>query len=82
MPGGFPLVLRTSEALCSETDRRARLDASLQHGVCSEVPFFCSNFNSNRSSNSTNLTIHMATLHSIAAMCTLVEVNIRVLFEV
>jgi hypothetical protein len=49
-------------------DRRARLDASLQCVVCSEVPLFCSNFNSNRSSNSTNLLIHMASLHSNVAM--------------
>jgi hypothetical protein len=27
--GQFPLVLRTYNALCNETDRRARLDASL-----------------------------------------------------
>jgi hypothetical protein len=70
--GEFPLVLLTYNALCNKTDRRARLDASLQHAVCSEVPFFCSNFNSKRSSNSTNLIVHMATFYSNAAMCSLV----------
>jgi hypothetical protein len=48
-----------------------KLVTSLQRVVCSEVPLFCSNFNSNRSSNFTNLLITMATLHSNAAMATL-----------
>jgi hypothetical protein len=38
--------------------------------------------NSNRSSNSTNLLIHMASLHSIVAMASLMLVYIRALFEV
>jgi hypothetical protein len=41
-------------------------------GLTSKVPFFCSNFNSKRSSNSTNLLITMASLHSIAAMASFV----------
>jgi hypothetical protein len=69
---GFLLVLCTFKLLCYETDGRARLDPSLQHAVCSEIPFFCSNFNSKRSSNSTNLPVHMANLLYIAAMCSLV----------
>jgi hypothetical protein len=48
-------------------------------GLTSEVPFFCSNFNSKRSSNSTNLLITMASLHSIAAMASFVKLNVRAL---
>jgi hypothetical protein len=48
-----------------------RLFQSLQHGVCSEVPFFCSIFNSKRSSNFSNLLIHRPSVHSIADVCSL-----------
>jgi hypothetical protein len=44
--------------------------------LTSEVPFFCSNFNSKRSSNSTNLLITMASLHSTAAMASFVKLNV------
>jgi hypothetical protein len=40
--------------------------------LTSEVPPFCSNFNSIRSSNYTNVLITMATLHSIVAMASFV----------
>jgi hypothetical protein len=50
--------------------------------LTSKVPFFCSNFNSKRSSNSTNLLITMASLHSIAAMASFVKLNVRALSEV
>jgi hypothetical protein len=50
--------------------------------LTSEVTFFCSNFNSKRSSNSSNLLITMGSLHSIVAMASFVKLNVRALFEV
>jgi hypothetical protein len=41
-------------------------------GLTSEVPFFCSIFNSKRGSNSTDLLITMASLHYIEAMASFV----------
>jgi hypothetical protein len=49
-----------------------KLVATLQSVVCGEVPLFCSNLNSNRSSNFTNLLIHSPSLHSIAKLCSFV----------
>jgi hypothetical protein len=55
------------------TDRRSVRNPDFlrdKTSLTSEVPVFCSIFNSNRSSNSTNLIIHMAAslLHSIVAI--------------
>jgi hypothetical protein len=60
------------------TDRRSTvltLDADFlrdKTSLSSEVPSFCSIFNSNRSSKSTNLLIHRPSLHSIADLCSFV----------
>jgi hypothetical protein len=68
--GEVPLIATFISKYITGTDRRARLDASYE--VCSEVPLFCSDFNSKRSSNFTNLLITMASLHSITAMASFV----------
>jgi hypothetical protein len=62
--GGFLVVLRTSQVLCNKTGRHARLDASLQHEVTSDVPFFAQILALWRALKSTNPTIH-----SIAGLC-------------
>jgi hypothetical protein len=64
------VISRDADFLCDKTS------------LTSEVPVFCSIFNSKRSSNSTNLLVHMASLHSIVAMASFVYVSIQALFEV
>jgi hypothetical protein len=65
------------QTLCSNPDFLCN-----KRGLTSEVPCFCYNFNSKRSSNSTNILITMASLHSIAAMASFVKLNVRALLEV
>jgi hypothetical protein len=63
----FTLDNWDGQTLCSNPDFLRD-----KRGLTSEVPFFCSNFNSKRSSNSTNLLIHSPSLHSIAGLCSFV----------
>jgi hypothetical protein len=70
------------------TDRRCNVlsrDADFlrdKTSLSSEVPCFCSIFNSIRSSNSTNVLITMASLHSNAPMASFLYVYIRALLPV
>jgi hypothetical protein len=67
------------------TDRRTIRNPDFirdKTSLSSEVPCFCSIFNSNRSSNFTNLLIHRPSLHSIIDVCSFVKVYIRALLEV
>jgi hypothetical protein len=67
--GGFRLVLRTSKPLHNETDRRARLGASLQQAVCSEVPFCARILALCPAQIITIPTIHMGAIECKLAMC-------------
>jgi hypothetical protein len=64
--GDMEIYIWDGQTLCCDGDF-LRDKTSLT----SQVPCFCSIFNSNRSSNFTNLLITMATLHSNAAMASL-----------
>jgi hypothetical protein len=73
--GGVPLELSRYPKYITGTDRHSVRNPDIlcnKTGLTSEVPLFCSTFNSNRSSNSTNLLIHMASLHSIVAIASFV----------